>query len=69
MKQKMLFEWKHNLFSVFTSYSGAERPGAGSKLSKLKKNNFSVKYILIWASTKKNRSLPLNMASQLKKDA
>ena len=33
------------ILSAFTAYSGAGRPGAGSKLSKLKKNNFSVKYI------------------------
>ena len=37
MKQKNIFEWKHNHFSIFTFNTGAGRPGAGLKLSKLKK--------------------------------
>ena len=53
------------IFSAFASSSGSGRPEAGSKLSKLKNYFISVKYILIWGSPQKIRSLPLTMASHI----
>ena len=44
MKQKNIFEWKHNHFSIFTFNTGAGRPGAGFLLYKLKKYLDSLKY-------------------------
>ena len=46
-------------FSALTSNSGAGRLGADSRLSKLKYDLISLKYILIWGSTQKIGSLPL----------
>ena len=44
------------IFSAFTSNSGSGRPGAGPRLSKLKTDFISAKYIL-WGSTQNIRSL------------
>ena len=53
------------IFSDLTCNSGSGRPETGSRLTKLKKDFISVKYILIWGSPQKFRSLPLKMASHI----
>ena len=48
------FLWKLSIFSVFTTNSGAGRPGAASKLSKFQKNILHEMYINM-SSHKKNQ--------------